>query len=163
MEKLDEEMDEALAEEGDIEDEAVTENVERCQEILMLLEESLFDIEDYEEEVERRKGQTVREEQQGAVNMVSTTSDQLDDRKFSTFYTTESFPLQRLPSLLLLDTLALEEQADLAVVERVNVAAENFLSYRKSGTEAAFREDSVNPEVAEDHSGGRRNVSTLDE
>ena len=95
MEKLDEEMDEALAEEGDIEDEAVTENVERCQEILMLLEESLFDIEDYGEEVERRKGQTVREEQQGAVNMVSTTSDQ--------------------------------EQADLAVVERVNVAAENFV------------------------------------
>ena len=46
MEKLDEEMDEALAEEGDIEDEAVTENIERCQEILMLLEESLFDIED---------------------------------------------------------------------------------------------------------------------
>ena len=131
MEKLDEKMDEALAEEGDIEDEAVTENIERCQEILMLLEESLFDIEDYEEEVERRKGQTVREEQQGAVNMVSTTSD--------------------------------HKQADLAVVERVNVAAENFLSYRISGTEAAFREDSVNPAVAEDQSGGRRNVSTIDE
>ena len=131
MEKLDEEMDEALAEEGDIEDEAVTENIERCQEILMHLEESLFDIEEYEEEVERRKGQTVREEQQRAVNMVSTTSDQ--------------------------------EQADLAVVERVNVAAENFLSYRISGTEAAFREDSVNPAVAEDQSGGRRNVSTIDE
>ena len=131
MEKLDEEMDEALAEEGDREDEAVIENIEQCQEILMLLEESLFDIEDYEGEVERRKGQTVREEQQGAVNMVSTTSDQ--------------------------------EQADLAVVERVNVAAENFLSYRISGTEVAFREDSVNPAVAEDQSGGRRNVSTIDE
>ena len=115
MGKIDEKMDEALAKEGDIEDEAVTENVERCQEILMLLEESLFGIEDYEE-VERRKGQTVLEEQQGAVNMLSTTSDQ--------------------------------EQADLVVVERV--AAENFLSYRISGTEAAFREESVNPAVAED-------------
>ena len=37
------------------------------------------------------------------------------------------------------------------------------LSYRISGTEAAFREDSVNPAVAEDQSGGRRNVSTIDE
>ena len=65
MEKLDEEMDEALAEEGDIEDEAVTENVERCQEVLMLLEESLFNIEDFEEEIEKRKGKEVLEEQQG--------------------------------------------------------------------------------------------------
>ena len=77
MEKLDEQMDEALAEEGDIEDEAVTENVERCQEILMLLEESLFNIEDFEEEIEKRKGKEVLEKQQGAaVNVVSDTGDQ---------------------------------------------------------------------------------------
>ena len=77
MEKLDEEMDEALAEEGDIEDEAVTENVERCQERLMLLEESLFNIENFEKEIEKRKGKEVLEEQQGAaVNVVSDTGDQ---------------------------------------------------------------------------------------
>ena len=76
MEKLDEEMDDALAEEGDIADEAVTENVERCQEVLMLLEESLFNIEDFEEEIEKRKGKDVLEEQQGpAVNVVSDTGD----------------------------------------------------------------------------------------
>ena len=97
MEKLDEEMDDALAEEGDIEDEAVTENVERCQEVLMLLEESLFNIEDFVGEIERRKGKEVLEEQQGAtVNLVPDTSYQ--------------------------------EQRYVAVVERVNVSAENFIS-----------------------------------
>ena len=63
----------------------------------------------------------------------------------------------------MVSTTSDQEQADLAVVERVNVAAENFLSYRISRTEAAFREDSVNPAVAEDQSFGRRNVSTIDE
>ena len=77
MEKLDEEMDEAFVEEGDIEDEAVTENVEQCQEVLMLLEESLFNIVDFEEEIEKRKGKEVLEEQQGAaVNVVLDTGDQ---------------------------------------------------------------------------------------
>ena len=127
MEKLDGEMDEALAEEGDIEGEAVTENVERCQEVLMLLEESLFNIGDFEEEVEERKGEAFAEELQGAaVNVASTTSDQ--------------------------------EQRDVATVERVNVSAENFISYRMSGTEAASREDSVSAAVAEDQAGGRRIV-----
>ena len=110
METLDEEMDEALAEEGDIEDEAVTENVELCQEILMLLEESLSNIEDFEEEIEKRKGKEVLEEQQGAaVNVVSDTGDQA--------------------------------QRDVAVVERVNVSAENFVSYRLGGIERAFTEN----------------------
>ena len=132
MEKLDEEMDEALAEEGDIEDEAVTENVERCQEALMLLEESLFNIEDFEEEIEERKGKEVLEEQQGAaVNVVTETGDQA--------------------------------QRDVAVVERVNVSAESFVSYRLSGTERAFTEDSVDAAVAEVQASGRRIVFRVDE
>ena len=132
MEKLDEEMDEALAEEGDIEDEAVTENVERCQKVLMLLEESLFNIEDFEEELEKRKGKEVLEEQQGAaVNSVSDTGDQA--------------------------------QRDVAVVERVNVSAENFVSYRLGGTERAFTENSVDAAVAEVQAGGRRLVFSRDE
>ena len=126
MEKLDEEMDEALAEEGDIEDEAVTENVERCQEVLMLLEESLFNIENFEEEIEKRKGKEVLEEQQwAAVNVVSDTSDQA--------------------------------QRDVAVVERVNVSADNFVSYRLGGTERAFTESS------EVQASGRRMVFRVDE
>ena len=132
MEKLDEEKDEALAEEGDIEEEAVTENVERCQEVLMLLEESLFNIEDFEEEIEKRKGKDVLEEQQGAaVNVVSDTGDQA--------------------------------QRDVAVVERVNVSAENFVSYRLGGTERAFTENSVDAAVAEVQAGGRRLVFSRDE
>ena len=132
MEKLDEEMDEALAEEGDIEDEAVTENVERCQEVLMLLEESLFNIEDFEEEIEKRKGKEVLEEQQGAaVNVVSDTGDQA--------------------------------QRDVAVVERVNVSADNFVSYRLGGTERAFTENSVDAAVAEVQASGRRMVFRVDE
>ena len=66
MENLDEEMDDALAEEGDIEDEAVTENVERCQEVLMLLEETLFNIEDFEETIEKRKRKEVPVELTGS-------------------------------------------------------------------------------------------------
>ena len=54
MEKLDEEMDEALTEEKDIEDEGVTENAELCQEVKMLLEASMFNIEDFEEKVEKK-------------------------------------------------------------------------------------------------------------
>ena len=54
IDKLDEEKDEALTEEKDIEDEAVTENAERCQEVIMLLEASLFNIEDFEEKVEKK-------------------------------------------------------------------------------------------------------------
>ena len=70
-------MDEVLAEEGDIEDEAVTENVERCQEVLMLLEESLFNIEDFEEEIKKRRGEEILEQQQGAaVNVVLDTGEQ---------------------------------------------------------------------------------------
>ena len=73
MEKL--EMDEASAEEGDIEDEAVRDNVERCQEVLMFLGKSLFNIEDFEEEILKSKGKEVLEEQQeAAVNVVSDTS-----------------------------------------------------------------------------------------
>ena len=122
MEKLDEEMDEALAEEGDI-DEVVTENVERCQEVLMLLEESLFNIEDFDEEIEKRKGKKILEEQQeAAVNVVSNTGDQ--------------------------------EQRDVAVVERANVSAENFISYRLGGTERGFTEDLVDAAVAEVKAGG---------
>ena len=132
MEKLDEEMDEALAEEGDMEDEAVTKNVERCQEVLMLLEESLFNIEDFEEEIEKRKGKEVLEEQQGAaINVVSDSGDQV--------------------------------QRDVAVVERVNVQAENFVSYRLGGTERAFTEDSVDAAVAEVQASGRRMVFRVDE
>ena len=51
MEKLDEEMDEALATEGDKEGEEITENVERCQGVL--LKESLFSTDDFEEEIEK--------------------------------------------------------------------------------------------------------------
>ena len=132
MEKLDEEMDEALADESDIEDEAVTENVERCQEILMLLEESLFNIEDFEEGIEKRKGKEVLQEQKGAaINVVSDTGDQA--------------------------------QRDVAVVERVNVSADNFVSYRLGGTERAFTENSVDAAVAEVQASGRRMVFRVDE
>ena len=48
IENSDAETDEASAVEGDIEDEAVTENVERCQEVLLLLVESLFIIQDFD-------------------------------------------------------------------------------------------------------------------
>ena len=132
MEKLDEEMDEALPTEGDKEDEAVTENVEQCQEVLMLLKESLFSTDDFEEKIEKGKGKEVLEEQQGAAaNVVSNTCDQ--------------------------------EQRDVAVVERVNVSAENFVSYRLGGTESAFTEDSVDEAVAEVQAGGRRMVFSRDE
>ena len=132
MEELDEEMDEALAEERDIEDQADTENVERCQEILMLLRESLFNIEDFEEEIEKRKGKEVLEDQQGAVvNVVSDTGDQA--------------------------------QRDVAVVERVNVSADNFVSYRLGVTERAFTENSVDAAVAEVQASGRRMVFRVDE
>ena len=125
-------MDEALAEEGDIEDDAVTENVERCPKVLMFLEESLFNIEEFQEEIERRKDTEVLKEQQGAaMNVVSDTGDQ--------------------------------EQRGVALVERVNVSEENFISYRLGGTERAFTDDSVDAAVAEGQSGGRRIVFSVDE
>ena len=89
-------------------------------------------IEDFEEEIEKRKGKEVLQEQQGAaVNVVSDTGDQA--------------------------------QRDVAVVERVNVSAENFVSCRLGGTERAFTENSVDAAVAEVQAGGRRLDFSRDE
>ena len=77
MEKLDEEVDEALEEEGDLGDEAVTEIVQRCQEVLMLLEVSWFNMENFGEEVEQRKEMTIPQKQHGAtINVVPNTCEQ---------------------------------------------------------------------------------------
>ena len=127
-----EKLDEALAEEGDSEDEEVTVKIEQYQEVLMLLKESLFNIEDFEEVVWKRKGNEVLGEQQGAaVNVVSETCDQ--------------------------------EQQNVAIEERVNVSAENFISSRLSDTERAFTEDSVDAAVAEVQAGWRIIVFSVDE
>ena len=50
-----------------------------------------------------------------------------------------------------------QKQQNVAVVERVNVLAENFLSKRMSGTQTAFSEDSVNAINAEIQFGVHRN------
>ena len=55
MEKFDRELDEAFAEEEEIDESAVTENVEKCQAALMLLEECICAIEFFEEDFAKEK------------------------------------------------------------------------------------------------------------
>ena len=55
MEKFDRELDEAFAEEEEVDESAVTENVEKCQAALMLLEECICAIEFFEEDFAKEK------------------------------------------------------------------------------------------------------------
>ena len=56
-----------------------------------------------------------------------------------------------------------QAQRDVAVVERVNVSADNFVSYRLGGTERVFTENSIDAAVAEVQASGRRMVFRVDE